>query len=176
MVICIVVIIILNIFIFWKREQDYWSRRGPHFANFARFPVCLVRQTILLYPTFCGKRKVEACYYSFITLLFSLREREMGVWDFMSSSMEQNAPNLSSVKNACWSSYKYTSYAVKKIDNTVRVNGIQRFYSYWPDAEARDKIGLFAKIFTANTADYAMHEGIKLLPGTYSLPQSKPLN
>ena len=115
----------------------------------------------------------------------------MGVWDFLSSSMDQtkqNAPNLSSVKNACWSSYNYTSYAVKKIDNTVRVSGIQRFYSYCPDAEARAKIGLFGKIFTANTADYAMHEGIKFLPGKQTTtvlslispslisPQSKLLN
>ncbi|KAK3010941.1 hypothetical protein RJ639_011837 [Escallonia herrerae] len=92
----------------------------------------------------------------------------MGLWDYINStteSVKQNAPDLTSVKDACRASYSYSQAAVAKIDNTVRVNGFEKVGTYLSDAENRAKVGRFAKKFTENAADYAFHEGVKSIPG-----------
>ncbi|CAI9762331.1 unnamed protein product [Fraxinus pennsylvanica] len=81
----------------------------------------------------------------------------MGIWDIINSSTEavkRNAPDLAPVKNACTT-----------IDNTVRVNGLQRLEQWLPDDEAKSKIGIFATKFAKNAGFFALHESYKLVPG-----------
>ncbi|CAA2973748.1 Hypothetical predicted protein [Olea europaea subsp. europaea] len=92
----------------------------------------------------------------------------MGIWGFINSSTEavkRNTPDFTPVKNACRTSFSYGSAACTKIDNTVRVNGLQRLNQWLPDDEAKSKIGIFAGKFAKNAGLYALHEGYKLVPG-----------
>lgn len=81
------------------------------------------------------------------------------------SKINKNAPHLTPVKSVCGTFYDYSCVAVSKIHNAVRVDGLRNLYGYWPDDETRAKIGLFTTKFTQNAADYAIHEGIKSIPG-----------
>ncbi|KAL2496077.1 uncharacterized protein Fot_39834 [Forsythia ovata] len=89
----------------------------------------------------------------------------MGIRDFFNSTTEQNAPNITPVKNACRTSYYYGSAAFIKIDNAVRVNGLQRLKQWLPYDETKSKIGTFAAKFAKNAALYALDEGCKMVPG-----------
>lgn len=74
-------------------------------------------------------------------------------------------PDLSTVKRAGVAAYNRTSAAVTKIDQVVRVDGIQKLHQYLPDGETRAQIGLFATTLAQNTAKYAVYEGFKHIPG-----------
>lgn len=92
----------------------------------------------------------------------------MGVWDFIYSTTEtvkRNAPDLSPVKNACKASYGYGSAAFWKIDDAVRVNGVQTLKNYMPDEQGRAQISLFASKLVQNAAYYGFKEAYKFVPG-----------
>ncbi|CAA2969602.1 Hypothetical predicted protein [Olea europaea subsp. europaea] len=91
----------------------------------------------------------------------------MGIWDIINSSTEavkRNAPDFA-LLHSCRTSFRYGSAACSKIDNTVRVNGLQRLKQWLPDDEAKSKIGVFAVKFAKNAGLYALHEGYKSVPG-----------
>uniref|UniRef100_A0A5B7BUE6 Uncharacterized protein n=1 Tax=Davidia involucrata TaxID=16924 RepID=A0A5B7BUE6_DAVIN len=92
----------------------------------------------------------------------------MGFWDLINSTtdaLKRNAPDPTPVKDACVSSYNYSWTAVTKIDNTVRVNGVQMLKQHLPDDEGRAKIGRIGSKFAVNAADHAWREGLKCVPG-----------
>ncbi|XP_076905263.1 uncharacterized protein LOC143560978 [Bidens hawaiensis] len=66
------------------------------------------------------------------------------------------------VKSVGGAAYGYTSAAVTKVDQVVRVDGIQK---YWPDDEKRAQIALFTTTLAKNTGKYAVYEGFKHIPG-----------
>ncbi|KAF3946011.1 hypothetical protein CMV_027673 [Castanea mollissima] len=88
----------------------------------------------------------------------------MGKWDLISSaskSVIQNAPDLTTVKGWCLSSYGYGWAAVAKVDDVVRTKVIQSMQ----DEEARSEIGRIATNFAKGTAVLACEEGLKTIPG-----------
>ncbi|XP_052208628.1 uncharacterized protein LOC127812274 isoform X1 [Diospyros lotus] len=89
----------------------------------------------------------------------------MGMWEFISATTEtvkRNAPDLSSVKGACRSSYNFAWTAVGKADRAVRDNVVvNRVNHHLANDEDRAKIGRLAK----NAAFYGFQEGIKYIPG-----------
>ncbi|KAK9269446.1 hypothetical protein L1049_001220 [Liquidambar formosana] len=92
----------------------------------------------------------------------------MGVWDYIYSTtdtLKRNSPDLTAVKGACWSSYDYSRSAVSKIDDVVRVNGIQKLNQCVRDDEVRSKIGRVATNVAKNAAVYAWRDGLKCVPG-----------
>lgn len=92
----------------------------------------------------------------------------MGVWDFIYSTTEtvkRNAPDLSPVKNACKASYGYGSAAFWKIDDAVRVNGVQTLKNYMPDEQGRAQVALFASKLVQNAAYYGFKEAYNFVPG-----------
>ncbi|KAL2476141.1 Uncharacterized protein Adt_36877 [Abeliophyllum distichum] len=92
----------------------------------------------------------------------------MGIRDFFNSTTEtvkRNTPDVTPVKNACRTSYNYGSAALTKIDNVVRVNGLQMLNQWLPDDETKSKIGTFAAKLATNAGLYALQEGYKLVPG-----------
>lgn len=81
--ICIVVIIRLNIFNFWKREQDYWSSGAHVLRTLLDFPGVWSDRPFYYIPLFAVKeRRKPVTIHSSFTLLFSLRERERERWGF----------------------------------------------------------------------------------------------
>ncbi|CAL5393313.1 unnamed protein product [Camellia sinensis] len=74
--------------------------------------------------------------------------------------VKRNAPDLSFLREACWSTYGYSWSAVSKIDNAVRGGVVERMNHYLPNKEAKAKIARFAK----NAAVYASREDLKCLP------------
>ncbi|TXG67127.1 hypothetical protein EZV62_008402 [Acer yangbiense] len=87
----------------------------------------------------------------------------MGIWDYTSSttdSIKRNAPDLTSVKGFCWSSYDKSRAAVTIIHNAVRVNTVDKLYPYLPDVETRSDI---ATNLAKKTATVAVREGVKLV-------------
>ncbi|KAK4373993.1 hypothetical protein RND71_004670 [Anisodus tanguticus] len=96
----------------------------------------------------------------------------MGIWDFINSGKEtvkQYTPDLATpVKNVCKTSYYYSTTTVKKIDNVVRVNGLQKLgqYIYMPDEEGQAKIANFSTKFVKNASVYAVKEAANIfIPG-----------
>ncbi|KAK9269173.1 hypothetical protein L1049_000942 [Liquidambar formosana] len=92
----------------------------------------------------------------------------MGVWDYIYSTtdtLKRNAPDLTAVKDACWSSFDYSRSAVTMIDDVVRVNGIQKLNQCVRDDEVRSKIGLVAINVAKHAAVYAWRDGLKCIPG-----------
>ncbi|XP_052208630.1 uncharacterized protein LOC127812274 isoform X3 [Diospyros lotus] len=89
----------------------------------------------------------------------------MGMWDFISATTEtvkRNAPDLSSVKGVCRSSYNFAWTAVGKVERAVRDNVVvNRVNHHLANDEDRAKIGRLAK----NAAFYGFQEGIKYIPG-----------
>nr|POE96067.1 bzip transcription factor 53 [Quercus suber] len=88
----------------------------------------------------------------------------MGKWDLISSiskSVIQNAPDLTTVKGLCLSSYGYGWAAVAKVDDVVRTKVIQSMQ----DEEARSEIGRIATNFAKTAAVLACKEGLKTIPG-----------
>ncbi|KAK1584675.1 hypothetical protein Q3G72_035130 [Acer saccharum] len=89
----------------------------------------------------------------------------MGIWDYTSSttdSIKQNAPDLTSVKGFCWSSYDNSRAAVTIIHNAVRVNTVDKLYPCLPDVETRWDI---ATNMAKKIATVAVREGAKWVPG-----------
>ncbi|KAM3355851.1 hypothetical protein P3S68_022565 [Capsicum galapagoense] len=102
----------------------------------------------------------------------------MGIWDFITSGTEtvkRNAPDIATpVKNVCKSSYNYSAAAVRKIDDVVRVNGLQKLgqYIYMPDEEGRVKIVNFSTKFVKNASVYAVKEAANIfVPGGRAVTQ-----
>ncbi|KAL3503271.1 hypothetical protein ACH5RR_037720 [Cinchona calisaya] len=92
----------------------------------------------------------------------------MGIWDLINTTTEavkRTVPDPTPLKNACKASYHYSSAAVGKIDNAVRINGIQTLKYYMPAQETRSQIALFASKFAQNTAWHALRHGYKMIPG-----------
>ncbi|KAI3497070.1 hypothetical protein L1887_39451 [Cichorium endivia] len=81
----------------------------------------------------------------------------MGIWDVVYSIGD-------GVKRAGGTAYSCTSDAVIKIDQVVRVDGIQKLPQYLPDGETRAQISLFTTTLAKNTAKYAVFEGFKHIP------------
>ncbi|KAL4580264.1 hypothetical protein LXL04_016451 [Taraxacum kok-saghyz] len=83
----------------------------------------------------------------------------MGIWDvlyFISDGVKRFMPDLSTVRRTGDTS---TSTAVTKIDQKVRVDGIQKLTKHWP------QITLFTTTLAKNSAKYAVYEGFKHIPG-----------
>ncbi|KAJ0601354.1 hypothetical protein HanIR_Chr03g0127331 [Helianthus annuus] len=94
--------------------------------------------------------------------------KEMGFWDavyYTGDLIKGMTPSLSTVKHAGSAAYSYTYAAVTKIDQVVRVDGIQKLPQYWPDDEKRAQIGLFTTTLAKNAGKYAVYEGFKHIPG-----------
>ncbi|KAI3755819.1 hypothetical protein L1987_55626 [Smallanthus sonchifolius] len=92
----------------------------------------------------------------------------MGFWDvvyYTGDLLKGITPDISTVKRAGGVAYSCTSDAVTKIDQLVRVDGIQKLPQYWPDDEARAQIGLFTTTFAKNAGKYAVYEGFEHIPG-----------
>ncbi|XP_059277084.1 uncharacterized protein LOC132031221 [Lycium ferocissimum] len=85
----------------------------------------------------------------------------MGIWDYINSgkgSVKQYTSDLvTPVKNVCQTSYDYSTTAVKKIDDVVRVN--------MPDEEERIKIVKFSKYFVKKASVYVVQEAANDIPG-----------
>ncbi|KAI3702896.1 hypothetical protein L6452_28649 [Arctium lappa] len=89
----------------------------------------------------------------------------MGFWDVIYSVGDKLigiTPDLSTAKRAA---QNYTSSAVNKIDQAVRVDGIQKLPHYLPDDETRAQIGLFTTTLAKHTGNYVVCEGFKHIPG-----------
>ncbi|KAI3702895.1 hypothetical protein L6452_28648 [Arctium lappa] len=92
----------------------------------------------------------------------------MGFWDVIYSvgdGLKGITPDLSTAKRAGGASYGYTSAAVSKIDQVVRVDGIQKLPHYLTDDETRAQIVLFTTTLAKNTGNYVVREGFKHIPG-----------
>ena len=92
----------------------------------------------------------------------------MGVWEFVNATtdkVKQNAPDLTTVKGACRSTYGYGWTTVAKLDNAVRENVVPTLNRYLPDDEGWVRIGRFTTTLAKNTATFAFREGIKSVPG-----------
>lgn len=96
----------------------------------------------------------------------------MGFWDVINSGTDK-LPNLGWVKRA----YTSSCAAVSKISKSAPpdlTTPAQTLYNDTCSAVAkihvdevrRSKIGMFATKFVHNAADYAIHEGVKCIPGT----------
>ncbi|KAI7733009.1 hypothetical protein M8C21_025000 [Ambrosia artemisiifolia] len=84
--------------------------------------------------------------------------KEMGFWEAVYYTSDL-------AKHAGVAAYSYTSAGVTKIDQVVRVDGIQKLPQYWPDDQTRAHIGLFTTTLVKNAGKYAVYEGFKHLPG-----------
>ncbi|KAF5814908.1 hypothetical protein HanXRQr2_Chr03g0116441 [Helianthus annuus] len=92
----------------------------------------------------------------------------MGFWDavyYTGDLIKGITPSLSTVKHAGSAACSYTYAAVTKIDQVVRVDGIEKLPQYWPDDEKRAQIGLFTTTLAKNAGKYAVCEGFKHIPG-----------
>ncbi|GKC82034.1 hypothetical protein Tco_1137751, partial [Tanacetum coccineum] len=86
-----------------------------------------------------------------------------------SSLSECKAPPLSKVKRAGGTAYDYTSTAAAKIDQVVRVDGIQKLVQYLSDSESKAQISIFTAKLAKNARKYTVIKGFKHILGLYSL-------
>ncbi|KAG7957378.1 hypothetical protein I3843_11G171400 [Carya illinoinensis] len=92
----------------------------------------------------------------------------MGMWDYFYSTsdfLKRNAPDQTTVKGWCSSSYGIGSAAVNKIDKAVRIDAPHKVKQCMTDEEARSRIGQAATYIAKEAAYYGFHEGLKTLPG-----------
>ena len=92
----------------------------------------------------------------------------MGFWDVVYSTgdkLKGITPDLSTAKRAGGAAYNFTSVAVVKVDQAVRVDGIPKLYQYFSDEENRAQIGRFTTTLAKNTGKYVVQEGYKHIPG-----------
>ncbi|KAK9077517.1 hypothetical protein SSX86_005854 [Deinandra increscens subsp. villosa] len=90
----------------------------------------------------------------------------MGFWDavyYTGDLVNRNTPDM--VKRAGVAAYHCTSSAVTKIDQVVRVDGIQKLPQYWPNDETKSLIVPFTVTLAKNAGKYAVYEGFKHIPG-----------
>nr|XP_043630707.1 uncharacterized protein LOC122602039 [Erigeron canadensis] len=55
--------------------------------------------------------------------------------------------------------------AVKKMDQVIRVEAVEKLQQHWPDDETRAQIGRFTTTFIKNSARYVVYEGFKHIAG-----------
>nr|XP_016440400.1 PREDICTED: uncharacterized protein LOC107766169 [Nicotiana tabacum] len=91
----------------------------------------------------------------------------MGIWDFINSGKETvKGYTPDPVKKVYNTTYYYSDAAVRKIDDIVRVNGIQKLGQYIPDDEGRAKIVSFSTKFVKNASFFAVKEAANIfIPG-----------
>ncbi|KAG6689404.1 hypothetical protein I3842_11G173300 [Carya illinoinensis] len=92
----------------------------------------------------------------------------MGMWDYFYSTsdfLKRNAPDQTTVKGWCSSSYGIGSAAVNKIDKAVRIDAPHKVKQCMTNEEARSRIGQAATYIAKEAAYYGFHEGLKTLPG-----------
>ncbi|XP_075076808.1 uncharacterized protein LOC107773312 [Nicotiana tabacum] len=83
----------------------------------------------------------------------------MGIWDFINSGKETlKGYTPDPVKKVYNTTYYYSVVAVRKIDDVIRVNGIQKLDQYIPDDEGRAKIVSFSTKFIKNASVFAVKE------------------
>lgn len=97
----------------------------------------------------------------------------MGIWDYINSSADLvNRRALTPTKNICWTSYSYGRAAVTRIDTAVRVNAIPALNQRLQDEETRAMMSHVTINFAKNAAIFAFREGVKTVPGTYTVIHS----
>ncbi|KAG6637401.1 hypothetical protein CIPAW_11G176000 [Carya illinoinensis] len=90
------------------------------------------------------------------------------MWDYFYSTsdfLKRNAPDQTTVKGWCSSSYGIGSAAVNKIDKAVRIDAPHKVKQCMTNEEARSRIGQAATYIAKEAAYYGFHEGLKTLPG-----------
>ena len=90
----------------------------------------------------------------------------MGFWNIIYSIRDRVQGMTPTVKRVGGTAYDYTSTAAVKIDQVVRVDGIQKLPQYLPDSKT---IGIFTTRLAKNACKYAVTEGFKHIPGLYSI-------
>ena len=88
---------------------------------------------------------------------------KMGIWEWMGSTAEavkRNVPDVRPLLNA-------TKTCGSKIDQAVRVHGLNRIYQMMPADQIKSIIYCYTTKFAKNAAIYALHQGYKLIPLNY---------
>uniref|UniRef100_M1AG52 Uncharacterized protein n=1 Tax=Solanum tuberosum TaxID=4113 RepID=M1AG52_SOLTU len=87
------------------------------------------------------------------------RRGKMGIWSLMNFGKE-------TVKKVCEISYGYSTEAVRKMDEIVRVKDLEKLGEYMADDEGRAKMVYFSAKFIKNASLYAFKEAANILiPG-----------
>ncbi|XP_055801893.1 uncharacterized protein LOC129871055 [Solanum dulcamara] len=90
------------------------------------------------------------------------RSGKMGIWSLMNFGKE-------TVKKICEISYGYSTAAVRKINDVVRVKGLKKLGEYMADDEGRAKMVYFSAKFVKKATLYALEEAANILiPAVFS--------